>query len=71
MTGINTLNNVAKSWAGASQAVVSAVKNASARTGVDFNYLMAKARQESSFDPTLRRKPARRQDYFSLSTPPG
>lgn len=66
MTGINTLNNVAKSWAGASQAVVNAVKNASARTGVDFNYLMAKARQESSFDPHAKAKTSSATGLFQF-----
>jgi hypothetical protein len=66
MTGINTLNNVAKSWAGASQAVISAVKNASVRTGVDFNYLMAKARQESSFNPAAKAKTSSATGLFQF-----
>ncbi|MEQ8965200.1 MAG: transglycosylase SLT domain-containing protein [Azospirillaceae bacterium] len=34
--------------------VLSAVRQASARTGVDFRYMMAKAAQESAFDPAAR-----------------
>lgn len=34
--------------------VLGAVRNASARTGVDFGYMMAKAAQESAFDPAAR-----------------
>jgi len=34
--------------------ITQAIKQASARTGVDFSYLMNKASQESSFDPTAK-----------------
>ena len=34
--------------------VLGAVRSASARTGVDFGYMMAKAAQESAFDPAAR-----------------
>jgi hypothetical protein len=40
--------------AGVPQSVMSAVRQASARTGVDFSYLMEKAAQESSFNPTAK-----------------
>jgi hypothetical protein len=39
---------------GAPQAIQAAVRQASDRTGVDFSYLMAKAAQESSFDPEAK-----------------
>ncbi|WP_192499354.1 transglycosylase SLT domain-containing protein [Skermanella pratensis] len=38
----------------APQAIQAAVRQASDRTGVDFSYLMAKAAQESSFDPAAK-----------------
>ena len=37
-----------------SDTVLSAVHDASARTGVDFRYMMAKAATESAFNPTVR-----------------
>ena len=40
--------------AGASAGVYQAIKVAANRTGVDFSYLMAKASQESSFDPNAK-----------------
>ena len=40
--------------AGAPQNIQAAVRQASDRTGVDFSYLMAKAAQESSFDPEAK-----------------
>jgi len=42
------------SWKGASQQVVQAIQNASKRTGVSFDYLMDKAKQESSFNATAK-----------------
>ncbi len=39
---------------GAPQAIQAAVRQASDSTGVDFSYLMAKAAQESSFDPEAK-----------------
>jgi len=47
-----TLRQAAK--AGASTAVVSAVRQASATTGVDFSYLMEKAAVESGFNPNAK-----------------
>lgn len=41
-------------WQGASANVVQAVQTASQRTGVSFNYLMNKAKQESSFNPSAK-----------------
>lgn len=49
MSSLPTLSNVAQKWAGASPRVVEAIRGASARTGVSFDYLMDKAKQESSF----------------------
>lgn len=37
-------------------AVIQAIHNASARTGVDFDYLLRQAQQESSLDPTAKAK---------------
>ncbi|MCW2246228.1 hypothetical protein M2352_001819 [Azospirillum fermentarium] len=39
---------------GGTSSVESAIRNASSKTGVDFAYLMAKASQESSFDPNAK-----------------
>ena len=41
---------------GAPQTVVAAIQHASQRTGVDFNYLLAKAKTESSFNPDAKAK---------------
>jgi hypothetical protein len=55
-----TANSVANSIAnqsdssGISPKIVSAIKNAAAKTGVDFSYLMQKAAQESGFNPTAK-----------------
>jgi hypothetical protein len=46
--------NLLQQWSGASAAVVNAIKGASAKTGVSFDYLMNKAKQESSFNPTAK-----------------
>lgn len=48
--------NVQKYQAVASQNVIQAVQKASARTGVDFSFLMEKAAAESSFNPTAKAK---------------
>lgn len=42
--------------AGLPQRVVSAIKQASERTGVDFSYMLNKAQQESGFDPQAKSK---------------
>lgn len=42
--------------AGASQDVLHAIKNASVKTGVDFDYLVNQARTESSFRPDVKAK---------------
>ena len=47
-----TMRQAAK--AGASTAVVSAVRQASASTGVDFSYLLEKAAVESGFNPNAK-----------------
>lgn len=44
------------SMLGAPQGVANAVQNASARTGVDFNYLLKQAQVESSFDTEVKAK---------------
>lgn len=48
--------NVHKYQNVASQNVINAVQKASARTGVDFGFLMEKAAAESSFNPTAKAK---------------
>jgi len=40
--------------AGASQEVIGAIKHASQKTGVDFDYLVNQARTESSFRPDVK-----------------
>lgn len=52
-TSLNPVNMLSR-WAGASENVVQAIRNASAKTGVSFDYLMNKAKQESSFDPNAK-----------------
>mgnify|MGYP001009948978 CR=1 FL=1 len=66
MTSLTNLANIASRWAGASQAVVNAVKNASSRTGVSFDYLMNKARQESSFNPSAKAKTSSATGLFQF-----
>lgn len=51
--GVNPLNLMQR-WKGAGVEVVSAIRDASKRTGVSFDYLMNKASQESSFDPKAK-----------------
>lgn len=53
-TSLNPIGNMLQRWSGASDQVVQAIKGASARTGVSFDYLMNKAKQESSFNPTAK-----------------
>ncbi len=50
-TGANATQNV-----GLKDRVLAAIKRASAATGVDFSYLLNKANQESSLDPTAKAK---------------
>lgn len=52
-TSLNPINMISR-WSGASDQVVQAIKNASTKTGVSFDYLMNKAKQESSFDPNAK-----------------
>jgi len=48
----SSVNQVSE--AGTTQGVAQAIKVASARTGVDFSYLLNKASQESGFDPNAK-----------------
>ena len=50
---MNSINPFATPAPGAVP-VLDAVQNASARTGVDFDYLVDVARVESRFDPTAK-----------------
>lgn len=52
-TSLNPVNLLQR-WSGASDQVVQAIKSASAKTGVSFDYLMNKAKQESSFNPNAK-----------------
>jgi len=52
-TAINSLVNQVDN-SGASPRVIHAIQSAASKTGVDFSYLMQKASQESSFDPTAQ-----------------
>src|SRR5690606_5737137 len=53
---LNTIQNkaLAALTAGAPQKVVSAIRQASARTGVNFAYLVQQAGAESSFNPRVK-----------------
>lgn len=46
--------NISANIKGASQEVLSAIQNASTKTGVDFDYLVNQARTESSFRPDVK-----------------
>ncbi len=56
ITAANSINSLVKqaNSAGVSSHVLSAIQKASYKTGVDFSYLMNKASQESSFDPSAK-----------------
>lgn len=47
-------NDLAQIASGASRHVINAIKNASARTGVNFSYMVQQAAAESSFDPKAK-----------------
>lgn len=66
MSGIKTLSNIVERWAGAAPGVVRAIQNASTRTGVSFDYLMNKARQESSFNPAAKAKTSSATGLFQF-----
>lgn len=51
--GFNTSTELQR-WKGASNQVVQSIRNAASRTGVSFDYLMNKAKQESSFNPNAK-----------------
>ena len=57
-TTLNTIQNkaLAKLAANAPQQVISSIKKASSRTGVNFAYLMQQASAESSFNPKAKAK---------------
>ena len=55
------------SWASAAQGSIgAAIQQASARTGVDFNYLLGQARIESGFDPNARAKTSSATGLFQF-----
>jgi hypothetical protein len=66
MTSLSSIPSIAQKWAGASQTVVNAIQNASARTGVSFDYLMDKAKQESSFDSDAKAKTSSASGLFQF-----
>lgn len=51
---MGTTGNLAQIMAGASQTVISAIQNASQKTGVDFGFLVQKAQTESSLNPNAK-----------------
>jgi hypothetical protein len=55
MQGFNNLAELAGK-VGAPQTVVAAIQHASQRTGIDFEFLLNKAKTESSFDPDAKAK---------------
>ncbi len=58
MQALSAANNIAAiaAQSGASRDVASAIHKASARTGVDFSYLMNQAKAESNFNPAAKAK---------------
>lgn len=58
--------NAQKYQSVAPKAVINAIKNASAKTGVDFSYLMAQASAESSFNPKARAKSSSATGLFQF-----
>ncbi|TNE32259.1 MAG: lytic transglycosylase domain-containing protein [Alphaproteobacteria bacterium] len=58
--------NAQKYQSVAPKAVLNAIKNASAKTGVDFSYLMAQASAESSFNPKARAKSSSATGLFQF-----
>lgn len=63
---VTNLTRQASRWAGASGSVVQALQSAAKRTGVSFDYLMDKARQESSFNPTAKAKTSSASGLFQF-----
>ncbi len=54
VSNISALSDVSATKAASKARVLSAIKDASARTGVDFAYMVNKASQESSFNPNAK-----------------
>lgn len=63
---INNYNGLASLERQAAPGVVNAIKKASARTGVDFAYLMEKASAESSFRPDVKAKTSSATGLFQF-----
>ena len=66
----NSINSVEKQQdnTGASPSIFQAIKDAASRTGVDFSYLMKKASQESSFDPSARASSSSATGLFQFTS---
>ncbi|MCB9978450.1 MAG: transglycosylase SLT domain-containing protein [Rhodospirillales bacterium] len=50
----NAIENISSASSGAPRTVLSAIRKASLTTGVDFDYMVGKAAQESGFDPNAK-----------------
>lgn len=50
----NAIENISAASSGAPRTVLSAIRKASLTTGVDFDYMVGKAAQESGFDPNAK-----------------
>ncbi len=70
ITAANSINALVKQGgsAGVSSHVFSAIQKASYKTGVDFSYLMTKAAQESSFDPSAKAATSSATGLFQFTT---
>jgi hypothetical protein len=64
-TALTSLNLPAK-WAAASSEVVKAIREASSKTGVSFDYLMDKANTESSFKADIKAKTSSATGLFQF-----
>lgn len=58
--------NLPAKWAGASVDVVKAIRSASSRTGVSFDYLMDKAKTESAFKTDIKAKTSSATGLFQF-----
>lgn len=62
----NTTQKLPAKWASASADVVKAIRQASAQTGVSFDYLMDKAKTESSFKTDIKAKTSSATGLFQF-----
>jgi hypothetical protein len=66
----NVINSVANQTdsSSVSSRVISAIKNAATKTGVDFSYLLQKASQESGFDPSAKASTSSATGLFQFTS---